>query len=316
MKTIAIWHETRAWTDWYVDALQTDFPGHDFRAAYSAQDALAMGGETQAFIGIGPKMTPELVAAMPRLEWVQSLTTGVDNLLGMEAFPPHVPISKVTGVQGPQMAELGLTLMFALSRDVPGMLDAQATRTWDRRPQALLYGKTICLLGLGSIAETLALYCRTLGMHVTGISGRAEAPNVDRIYPRTGLQEAVAEADFLVVLVPLSPETTHIVGPELLAAMKPSAFLINLARGGCVDEAALQAALTDGQIAGAGLDVFQTEPLPKDHPLWSAPNVILTPHVGGFSDIYHKQCYPTVQRNMALYLEHGPEALVGAVRRA
>lgn len=316
MKTIVIRHELPDWTDQYVAQLSAAFPDHDFRAAYSAEDAMALAPETQAYVGIGPKMSPELVAAMPRLEWVQSLTTGVDNLLTMEEFPAHVPITKVAGVHGPQMAELALMLMLTLARRLPRMLDAQARGEWDRRSQAMLQGKTCCLLGLGSIAETLALYCRTLGMTVTGVSGRAEAPHVDRVWPRERLTDAAAECDFLVVLIPLSPETRHIVGREVLAAMKPSAFLINIARGGCVDEAALLEALEAGTIAGAGIDVFETEPLPADSPLWSAPNAILTPHVGGFADTYHEQCYPTVLANMRSYLEHGPDALDGAVRRA
>lgn len=316
MKTVVIQHELADWSDWYVAQLGAEFPGHRFHAAHSAEEAMALAPETEVFIGIGPKMSPELVAAMPRLEWVQSLTTGVDNLLAMEAMPRHVAISRVIGVQGPQMSELALTLMLALARRIPAVLAAQGRRDWDRRPQALLHGKTVCLLGLGSIAETLAPYCRTLGMDVTGVSSRSDAPYVSRIYPRDRLQDAVAEADFLVVLVPLSAATRHIVDRAVLRAMKPTAFLINIARGGCVDETALLDALKNGDIAGAGVDVFETEPLPKSDPLWDAPNVILTPHVGGFADIYHQQCLPTVAGNCRLYFEGGPEALADAARRA
>lgn len=315
MKTVTIFHELAEWTDWYVEKLRSEFPQAVFRPAYSLEDAMALAGETEAIVGIGPKMPPALIAAMARLEWVQSLTTGVDNLLNMHELPRHVPITKVTGVQGPQMAELALTLMLNLARRMPEMLQAQARGDWCRRPQPLLHGKTLCLLGMGSIAETLALYARTLGMTVTAVTGRAEAANVDRIFPRDRLERAAGEADFLVVLVPLSAETRHIVGKDVLKAMKPSAFLVNIARGGCVDEAALLGALERGEIAGAGLDVFETEPLPPDNPLWRAPNVILTPHVGGFSDIYHRQCFPTVLENMRHYLEGGPEALTTAVRR-
>ncbi len=314
MKTIVIHHELPEWTDWYVEQLAAAFPGNDFRGVRSLDEAMRHAPDTEVFVGIGPKMTPDLVAAMPKLEWVQSLTTGIDNLLAMKDFPAGVPISKCVGVQGPQMSELALTLMLALARRLPAMFEAQARNQWDRRTQPLLHGKTVCLLGLGNIAETLALYCSTLGMTVTGVSSRASAPHVDRIYPRERLLEAAAEADFLVVLVPLSPETRHIVGREVLAAMKPDAFLINIARGGCVDEAALLDALAAGTIAGAGLDVFETEPLPAESPLWNAPNLIVTPHVGGFADTYHKQCFPTVEKNMRLYLEGGPDALSDAVR--
>lgn len=315
MKTVTIQHELGAWSDWYAEQLKAAFPEHEFRAAHSTEEAMTLAPETHVFMGIAPKMKPELIAAMPNLEWVQSMTTGVDNLLAMEVLSPNVPISKVTGVQGPQMSELALTMMLALSRRLQDVLDTQSRKEWDRRPQTLLYGKTVCLLGLGSIAETLALYCATLGMTVTGVSSRQDAPHVERIYPRAQLTEAAAEADFLVVLIPLSPDTRHIVDRPVFEAMKPSAFLINVARGGCVDEAALLDALKSDQIAGAGIDVFETEPLPEDDPMWDAPNMILTAHVGGFSDIYHKQCFPTVLENCRRFFEGGPDALESAVRR-
>lgn len=316
MKIAVIRHELPEWSDWYVEKLSAEFPGEDFRAAYTHEDAMEHAAETQVFIGIGPQMRRELVSAMTRLEWVQSLTTGVDNLLAMRELPKHVPISKCAGVQGPQMSELALLMMMALARRLPETLKAQARGVWDRRPQPLLHGKTVCLLGLGAISGTLALYCKTMGMTVTGISSRTDAPNVDRVYPRGQLKQAAAEADFLVVLIPLAPDTRHIVGREVLEVMQKSAFLINIARGGCVDEAALVDALESGGIAGAGIDVFETEPLPAENPLWHTPNTILTPHVGGFADVYHKQCYPTVRDNFRAYLEGGPDGLVDAVRRS
>jgi D-2-hydroxyacid dehydrogenase (NADP+) len=315
LKTVVVRHELPEWTDWYVERLRAEFPGFDFRAAHTAEEAMAQAPEAQVFIGLAPQMTPALVAAMRRLEWVQSLTSGVDNLLSMKEMPAHVPITVCAGVQGPQMSEHALMLMLALARRLPETLRAQALHRWERRPQPVLVGKTVCLLGLGSIAETLAARCKALGMIVTGVSRRASAPDVDRIFPRERLREAAAEADFLVVLVPLSPETRHIVDVSVLSAMKPSAYLVNLARGGCVDETALLQALRSGTIAGAGIDVFETEPLPPDSPLWEAPNAILTPHVGGFAEIYHEQCYPIVRDNFRVYAEGGAEALRGALRR-
>ena len=315
-KTVIVRHERPDWTDWYVEQLAAEFPDHDFRRAHSLEDAMAHAREAHAFIGIGPQMPPALVAAMPRLEWVQSLTTGIDNLLAMAEMPKGVPITRCTGVQGPQMAELALLMMLSLVRGFPRLLENQKRALWDRQPQPLLYGKTVCLLGLGSIAERLTLCCTTLGMTVTGVSdSRKAAPHVARIVRRAQLEQAAAEADFLIVLIPLSPATRHIVDARVLAAMKPSCFLINLARGGCVDEDALLDALERGAIAGAGIDVFETEPLPPDSPLWQAPNTILTPHVGGYADIYHKQCFPIVRENFRAYAEGGPGALKGAVTR-
>lgn len=315
-KNVLIRHERPEWSEWYAENLGVRFPDCNFQVARTLDDAMAHAAETQVYIGIGPQMPPHLVAAMSRLEWVQSLTTGVDNLLAMKEMPEGVPITKCAGVQGPQMSELALLLMMSLLRRLPDLLESQKAGRWGRKPQPLLWGKTVCILGLGSIAETLAKYCATMGMTVTGVSdSRASAPHVDRIYKRAELAQAVGEADFLVVLLPLSPDTRHIVDASVLSAMKPSSYLINIARGGCVDEDALLDALEAGTIAGAGVDVFETEPLPPEHPLWNAPNLVLTPHVGGYADVYHKQCFPIVLENFEVYAAHGPEALKNAVRR-
>ena len=315
-KTIIIRHERPEWSDMYVEQLTNIFPALDLRAAYSLDDAFALAPDAHVIVGIGPQMPPALIAAMPNLEWIQSLTTGLDNFVRMKELPPDVPVSKVSGVQGPQVSELALLMMMTLARRLPDMLEAQSQARWARNLQPVLYGKTLCILGLGSISETLARYAATMGMTVTGVSdGRESAPNVARIFKRAELLQAAREADFLVVLVPLSENTRHIIDTDVISAMKPTAFLINVARGGCVDESALIKALNSGDIAGAGLDVFETEPLAADDPMWTAPNVILTPHIGGFADIYGEQCLPTVIENMKVYTASGAAALKTALVR-
>tara|TARA_B100000768_G_C11131803_1_gene312125 strand:- start:115 stop:750 length:636 start_codon:yes stop_codon:yes gene_type:complete len=205
-------------------------------------------------------------------------------------------------------------LMMSLARRLPDMFEAQKAARWERHMQSALFGKTLCILGLGNISETLALYSKTLGMKVLGVSdSRIKASNVDFIYKRNALKVAAAESDFLVVLVPLSEKTHHIVNADVLSAMKPTAFVLNLARGGCVDEAALIQALQTGVIAGAGLDVFEHEPLPQADPIWSAPNVVLTPHIAGFADIVAKQCLPTVIKNLKIYTKAGASGLNSAI---
>jgi len=315
-KKVIIKQEFSEWSDQYVTKLTPMFPELEFRAAHTMDEAMAHAPDTNVIIGIGPHMPPSLIAAMPKLEWIQSLTTGLDNFLQMDELPKHVPVTKVAGVHGPQVSELSLLLMMALTRRLPAMLTAQKEERWERWAQPALPGKKLCILGLGSIAETLALYASTMGMTVTGVSdGRKSAPNVTRIYPRTELPRAAGEADFLVVLVPLSEQTRNIVNAEVLAAMKPTGFLINVARGGCVDESALINALKTGQIAGAGIDVFATEPLPPDDPIWSAPNVIVTPHIAGMADISGEQCLPTVIKNLTIYNDSGSSALKTDLKR-
>jgi phosphoglycerate dehydrogenase-like enzyme len=202
------------------------------------------------------------------------------------------------------MSELAFMSMIGLSREFPRMLRNQEKHVWERWPQKLLWGKTAVLVGIGPIAEELAARCAAFGIHVIGISdARTEAPHFEKLLPRARLLEAAAEADFVVVLVPLSSQTHHIINAGVLRAMKKTGILINLARGPVVDEAALVKALQDGGIGGAALDVFEVEPLPSHSPLWDMPNVIVTPRIGGMSDIYSEQVLPLVIHNLRCFLD-------------
>lgn len=267
-------------------------------------------------VGLAPVLPDDLLARMPNLRWLHALTTGVDNLLGSAALPPGVVLTNSGGFHGPQMSELAILLMLSLLRRFPRMLDDQRAGRWNRWPQPLLEGRGVCILGLGAIAEALALRCNAFGMRVTGVSdGRAAVAGFARVYPRRALALAAAEADFLVVVVPYSPATHHIVDDRILSAMRPGAFLINIARGGCVDEDALLRHLAPGRLGGAGLDVFAVEPLPPDHPFRSLPHVIATPHVGGMSDSYVEQVLPVVLDRFAEHAAGGVAALSGAIPR-
>ncbi|MFD1796962.1 D-2-hydroxyacid dehydrogenase [Paracoccus aurantiacus] len=296
--------------DWYAEQLSARQPGFSYHAARSPEEAMPIAAGAEVLIALAPRIPAELVAAMERLAWVQALTTGVDNLLAMKELPDDVALTSCGGFHGPQMSELAVMLMLASARRLPQMIADQQAGNWTRWEQPLLRDKTVCIIGLGSIAEYLAGLCGAFGMRVTGVSdGRREAPGIDRIHPRAEIETAVAEADFLVVLVPYSPRTHHIVDAAVLAAMKPSAILVNIARGGCVDEDALLDSLRAGRIAGAGLDVFATEPLPADCPFRSLPNVIVTPHIGGYADVYRQQALPIVAANLDAYAKGGIDAL-------
>ena len=153
-------------------------------------------------------------------------------------------------------------------------------------------------------------------MRVIGVSdGRTEAPHFDKILPRARMNEAAAEADFLIALVPHTPATNNLIGASVFDAMKPSGVLINIARGGVVDEDALVAALRAGKIRGAGLDVFKTEPLPKDSPLWDMPNVFITSHVGGMAITYGEQVMPLLVENLRAFTAGQPERMRFIVKR-
>jgi phosphoglycerate dehydrogenase-like enzyme len=200
--------------------------------------------------------------------------------------------------------------MLAFARKFPALLENQKRKRWDRRPQQLLAGKTAVLVGVGRIAEELAKRCQVFGMRVIGVSAaRKSAPGFDAVYPRARLISAAGEADFLIILVPYTNENHHLIDGAVIDAMKPSGVLINIARGGVLDEDALLAALIDGRIAGAGLDVFANEPLPSSSPLWDTPNVIITSHVGGMSEDYAEQVMPVLIDNLRAFVAGEPERM-------
>lgn len=312
MKTVLIYD---AKADFYAAALRRAAPQLTYVTASTEPEAIAAAPAAHAIVALAPRLTPQVWRAATQLEWVQALTTGVDNLIaGQGALPQTIALSNCNGFHGPQMSELALLLMLASLRQFPDMVDNQKARAWTRWPQPLMKGKTLCILGLGAIAETLAPMGAAMGMRITGISSRKTAPSVDRIYPRSQITAAAAEADIMVVLIPYAPDTHHIVDAALLAHMKPTAHVINLARGGCVDADAVAKALRAGDLAGAALDVFEQEPLPQDSPLWDCPRLIVTPHIGGMSDIYHEQALPILAANIADYAAGGPANLKGRLQ--
>jgi phosphoglycerate dehydrogenase-like enzyme len=220
------------------------------------------------------------------------------------------------GLHGDSVPEAAIMLMLALARDLPRALRQRNARKWERYPSQLLKGKTVGIFGVGAIARSLAPKCRSFGMTVVGITSAPRAmEGFDRMVHRDDLESAVRELDFLVLLTPYTPETHGIVGAKMLAAMKPSAFLVNLARGGIVDEDALVGALREKRLAGAALDVFAAEPLPEDHPLWSMDNVIVTPHLGGFHDQYAEEALPTVVENFRKFLAGDLDKMKNVVKR-
>lgn len=299
----------------YAAALAGELPELTVRAATSLETALAAGRDAEIIVALAHEITAELVAAMPKLRWIQALTTGTDSLTTLPNLAPDVVITSGRGIHGPQMSEMAFLHMLALSRNFPRMLANQKLAVWERWPQRLLLGKTAVLLGVGAISEELAVRCKAFGMRVVGISaGRSAVPGFDAVLPRDRLKEAAGEADFLIILVPLAPDTRHLVNRDIIAALPPRAILINLARGDVVDEAALIDALTARRIAGAGLDVFSVEPLPAESPLWHLDNVVITPRLGGMSDVYRQQIMPVLLDNLRAYMSGDRTRLRNIVR--
>jgi phosphoglycerate dehydrogenase-like enzyme len=252
----------------------------------------------------------------PRLKWAQLSTVGSDAVLGRTG-PLSIKVTVARGTPSPNIAEHVIMSMLMLSKQAPRLMEAQKEHRWERRlPMVELTGKTVGIVGLGSIGKAVAQRVRAFEMSVLGMRrSRHLDPDVlnmvDDLFFGERLSQMLSRSDFVVVAVPLTAETKGMIGERELRAMKSTAYSINVARGDIVDEAALTKALEEGWIAGAALDVFATEPLPPDSPLWDLPGIIISPHVSGTSDRRKERLIDLFCDNLWRYLRGG--ALINQV---
>ena len=283
----------------YERELSAALPGDSFVCVARHELAAAPARTADVLMTFSPFMADHVLQEAPRLRWIQVLGSGVDGVINLPSLRREVLVTSGRGVQAAPVSEAALSLMFALSRELPRMVANQVARRWERWPSQLLEGRTLGILGVGQIAAALARKARALGMRVIGVTSHVrELEDFDRIYATEALPEAVGEMDYFVVLTPHSPRTHHLVDARVLAAMRPTAFLVNVARGGVVNEADLVLALRAGQLRGAALDVYQHEPLPPGSELWSLPNVLISPHLGGLNSSYPRSILPLLIENL------------------
>jgi D-2-hydroxyacid dehydrogenase (NADP+) len=300
----------------YHDPLCADFPEIEINAVNGRDKIDPYIGRADILLTFGAMMADEVFRKATNLKWVQALGTGVDRIADSPSLGRDVIVTNIHGIHGAPVAEAAIGFMLALSRQLPRSLRAQERHEWERFPARLLDGKTVGMFGIGVIAEALAPRCKALGMRVEGVSSAPRAvPGFDRMLPRAALTEAVRGWDYFVLLTPHTPATYHAVDETVFRALKPGGYFVNLGRGETVDEAALIRALDDGRLAGAALDVFAVEPLPKGHKLWSMPNVIIAPHLGGFYDEYPDRCLPVVEANLRRFLAGEREHMINLVNR-
>ena len=300
----------------YFNHLKQHFPGVELDMVDHHSKVDPYIGAAEVLITFGPHVASHVFEKAKRLKWVQALGTGVDGIADQPGLGPDVLLTNMHGFHGGPVSEAALLAMLSLARNLPRSLSQQAQRKWDRFPVKLLKGKTVGIFGVGTIAAELAPKCKALGMKVVGVSSAARAvPGFDAMRGREELEQAVKEWDYFVLLTPFTPETKNIVDARIFAAMKPSSYFVNLARGGVVDEDALLDALRTRKIAGAALDVFAREPLPGDSPFWDMENVIVTQHQGGFFDGYPGFALPVVEENMRKYLAGDLKGMINVVKR-
>ncbi len=262
------------------------------------------------------RVADDILKQAVRLKWVQVITSGVNYILSRPSLRKDIIITSGRGIHGPQVSEMAILLMLALNRNFPEYVRNQDRRAWVRWKSKLLWQKNVGILGVGAIGEALARRCKAFGMTVYGIDIlKRDLDCVDFFFGPEDLLRIVGTFDYLVLVAPSTRETEKIAGRQLLGQMKPTAFLLNLARGELVDDAALIEALESGKIAGAALDALSTEPLPADHPLWKTKNVIITPHIAGEGDIYRQQIMPIIAENLRRFTGGERRDLINFIER-
>jgi phosphoglycerate dehydrogenase-like enzyme len=257
--------------------------------------AVTVGDTPEAFASAAPtagvmlnwSLDPDLfrrvLAMCPRLEWVHVRAAGLDNLLFPQLVESPAVLTNSSGVFSESLGEFALAAVLYFAKDLRRMVRNQAARVWEPFDVTEIAGQTLGIVGYGDIGRAVAARAKAVGMNVVAVKRGGPQPGIadplaQRIYAPPDLLAMIAECDYVVVAAPLTNETRHMIGAAEFAAMKADAVIINLGRGPVIDETAMVAALREGRIKGAALDVFDQEPLPAAHPLWSLENVLLSPH--------------------------------------
>jgi phosphoglycerate dehydrogenase-like enzyme len=274
----------------------------------------------------GLHLPPDLLALAPGLRWLQLHSAGADHLQGHPIMASRVAVTTTSGIHAVPIAEYVMASILAFRWRVPLWTRCQRDHhwppgRWDLYARPELRGSTIGILGYGSIGREVARLAQAFGLRVLALSrsgsradggyqmagiGDPEGAIPEAIYHPEDMAEMLPQCDYIVVALPLTPATEHAIGEAELRAMKPGAYLVNIARGAVVDEAALERALREGWIGGAGLDVFEEEPLPAGSPLWDLDNALLSPHVAGYTPRYDERAVALFAANLARYLEGQP----------
>ena len=246
----------------------------------------------------------DLPQRAPKLRWFHTFSAGIEQYARAGYLSAGFMVSNGSGPTAVPIAEYCLMTMLMLSKSAPGYVRQQSAHRWDRNlPGGELRGKTVGIVGLGQIGSETARLARAFGCRVIGLrrsvdEAREDTDGVDLLLPTRDLPRLLSESDIVVLAAPATPETVALISAETIGLMKPSAILINIARGSMVDQTALAEALTSGRLAGAALDVTDPEPLPADSPLWDVPNVFVTPHISGASEHFVRRQLDLAKENL------------------
>ena len=293
-RRIHIHHES---PERFADSLRTRLP--DCELVYWRSDDEFVAGLPEAEVILAYRPPRGYWARAERLRLLQMSGAGLDALLPAPDLPEHVRVANARGIHGDYMSEFALAMILAFEKRLPLWIAHQRKREWQYHRTGSLRGKTVGILGLGAIGCEVARLCGALGMRAIGTRREPrDTPGVEAVFGPRDTDRVLEQCDFVVVLLPLTEETRGWLDARRLSRLPRHAVLINLARGGILDETALLDALRAGRLRGAALDVFAQEPLPRESPLWEAPNLILTPHVSGWFPDYSERVADILVENL------------------
>lgn len=299
---------------WESDALATlepHFPDVRFVRASSADEAVRELADAEIFVTAGPLYPGPVARAVnetaPKLRWMQTTSIGTDKF-DQGGVPAHLVFTNAAGLKGSTVAEHAIALMLGLVHALPLMERFRATRYWGRQDLrskiSSLEGLTVLVLGYGSIGLEIARKAKAFDMHVVAFNRSGTGDGfADQVLPISEMRAWLPQADFIACSLPLAPDTQHLIGEAELAMMKPESIVVNVGRGPVIDHAALVRALQEKRIAGAGLDVFESEPLPPEDGLWGIDNLILSPHVSASGGAVGKRFADLVAENLTRFRE-------------
>ena len=252
--------------------------------------------------------TKPVLELLPNLRWIQTTSAGVGPMIkDLGLAETDIIVTTSSGIHAKPLAEFAFAVMLDWTKEFPRLRADQAAHRWERYCAGELDGRTLTVVGPGRIGREVGRLGKAFGMRTIGIAARADgmrapSPEFDELHDRSGLHAVLGQSDFVVICTPHTPDTEDLIDAAAIAAMKPGIVLVNIARGIVIDEAAMIEALRSGHIAFAGLDVFRTEPLPGDSPLWDLPNVLVAPHSASTSWKENQRITDIFVRNIPLFL--------------
>ncbi len=309
MSTILIALEPKAFTQEQIAQIKTLAPDREIIVSHNREKMQEHLQDVEVAAGGFPH---EWIERAPKLRWFQQWGAGANWLMDHpEAIEKDFVLTNASGVHSIPISEHIMAFLLAFARDLPNSFATQKAHDWKRGKKSEVFelaGKTLLLIGVGAIGQRTAQIASALGMKVWGIrrNPAEKAEGIEKMVGPEELDQLLPEADFIVLTVPETPETLHMIDAKAFDKMKSGAYIVNIGRGGTIDEQAMIEALQSGKLGGAGLDVFETEPLPEDSPLWDQDNVIITAHYSGSTPYYDQRAMNIFIENLERYVKGEP----------